>query len=50
MLESFLDSGGASLYEYSVLSRYAMATDSRDRIYGLLGIVKSYVAEPIVPD
>ncbi|CAN9182339.1 unnamed protein product [Alternaria alternata] len=50
MLKSFLESGGASLYEYSVLSRYAMATDSRDRIYGLLGIVKSYVAEPIVPD
>ncbi|CAN9305182.1 unnamed protein product [Alternaria alternata] len=25
-------------------------TDPRDRIYGLLGIMKSYVAEPILPD
>lgn len=50
MSDSFHESGGVSLYGYSVLSRHTIATDPRDRIYGLLGILKSYVAEPILPD
>jgi hypothetical protein len=41
---------GISLFDYSGLSRYAVATDPRDRIYGLLGLIEPYVAEPIVPD
>jgi hypothetical protein len=41
---------GLSLYTTSAMSRYAMATDPRDRVYGLLAIVKFHVAEPIVPD
>ncbi|KAH8623668.1 hypothetical protein IG631_21373 [Alternaria alternata] len=39
-----------SLYTALAMSRYAMATDPRDRIYGLLGIINFHVAEPIVPD
>jgi hypothetical protein len=50
MKDSFDESGGASLYEYLALSRHAIATDPRDRIYGLLGILKFHVAEPILPD
>lgn len=46
----FRTRGEASLYEYLALSRHAIATDPRDRVYGLLGIVKPYVAEPIIPD
>lgn len=46
----FLKRGGTSLYVYSAFSRFSTATDPRDRIYGLLGIAKPYVAEPIVPD
>jgi hypothetical protein len=42
--------GAITLYESWILSRYFMATDPRDKIYGLLGIVKFYVAQPIVPD
>ncbi|CAI9634610.1 hypothetical protein GT037_004159 [Alternaria burnsii] len=41
---------GISLYTTLMMTRYAMATDPRDRIYGLLGIIKYRVAEPIVPD
>ncbi|CAN9319954.1 unnamed protein product [Alternaria alternata] len=50
MKNSFDTTSGASLYEYLALSRRAIATDPRDRIYGLLGMVKSYVADPILPD
>jgi hypothetical protein len=39
-----------SLYVTSAMSQHAIATDPRDRIYGLLGITKAYVAEPILPD
>ncbi|KAB2107292.1 hypothetical protein AG0111_0g3639 [Alternaria gaisen] len=50
MENRFYNDGRAGLYEYSVMSRYAMATDPRDRIYGLLGMTTSYMAEPMVPD
>jgi hypothetical protein len=38
------------LYECSAMSRSATATDPRDRIYGLLGIIQFRVAEAIMPD
>lgn len=50
MENRFFGDGGAGLYEYSVMSRYAMATDPRDRIYGLLGMTTSHLAKSIVPD
>jgi hypothetical protein len=39
-----------TLYEAWLLSQYFMATDPRDKIYGLLGIVKFHVTQPMIPD